>query len=234
MREINLAVINDESLKIVMEEFLGKSIYFYEYKTGKDINIISKLEEDMINIVVVDKELYNINSTLEIIKNSNIKVIYAGFNSGAKEIKKYWKNGYIFDYIEKSEFTEIEQILKDIKWKGKKKKKIVFSGDNSSEIVVNIENIYHIYYDRISRKSVIATESGEFHSKKNMSEMQGHFSNYESFVRIDRGTIVNSDRIAEIDYRNEFIRFDNMKKIGVGSKSLKSFRKEIYMWEDGS
>ncbi len=234
MREINLAVINDESLKIVMEEFLGKSIYFYEYKTGKDINIISKLEEDMINIVVVDKELYNINSTLEIIKNSNIKVIYAGFNSGAKEIKKYWKNGYIFDYIEKSEFTEIEQILKDIKWKGKKKKKIVFSGDNSSEIVVNIENIYHIYYDRISRKSVIATESGEFHSKKNMSEMEELFSNYESFVRIDRGTIVNSDRIAEIDYRNEFIRFDNMKKIGVGSKSLKSFRKEIYMWEDGS
>ena len=57
MREINLAVINDESLKIVMEEFLGKSIYFYEYKTGKDINIISKLEEDTINIVVVDKEL---------------------------------------------------------------------------------------------------------------------------------------------------------------------------------
>jgi DNA-binding LytR/AlgR family response regulator len=60
------------------------------------------------------------------------------------------------------------------------------------------------------------------------------FSNYESFVRIDRGTIVNSDRIAEIDYRNEFIRFDNMKKIGVGSKSLKSFRKDIYMWEEGS
>jgi hypothetical protein len=234
MREINLAVINDESLKIVMEEFLGKSIYFYEYKTGKDINIISKLEEDMINIVVIDKELYNINNTLEMIKNSNIKVIYAGFNSGAKEIKKYWKNGYISDYIEKSEFTEIEQILKEIKWKGKKKKKIVFSGENSSEIVVNIENIYHIYYDRISRKSVIATENGEFHSKKNMSEMEELFSNYESFVRIDRGTIVNSDRIAEIDYRNEFIRFDNMKKIGVGSKSLKSFRKDIYMWEEGS
>lgn len=234
MKEINIAVVNDESLKIVMEEFLGKKIFFYEYKTEKSENILSAMEEDIIDIIVVDKELYNIKNTLEILKNSNIRVIYAGFNTPVKEIKKYLKNGYIFDYIEKSEFTEIEEILKNIKWKGKKKKKIVFSGENSIETVIEVEKIYHIYYDRISRKSVVATENGEFYSKKNMSEMEELFSNYETFARIDRGTIVNTDRIVEIDYRNEFIRFDNMKKIGVGSKSLKSFRKEIYLWEDGS
>ena len=234
MKEINLAVVNDESLKILMEEFLGKNIYFYEYKDGKELNIISRLEEDMIDIVVVDKELYNIKTTLEIIKNSNIKAIYAGFNTPAKDIKKHWAAGNIIGYIEKSEYTEIEEILKNVKWKGKKKRKIVFSGENSSEIVIDIDKVYHVYYDRILRKSVIATGIGEFYSKKNMSEMEELFSNYDSFARIDRGTIVNTDRIAEIDYRNEFIRFDNAKKIGVGSKSLKSFRKDIYLWEDGS
>ena len=87
MKEINLAVVNDESLKILMEEFLGKNIYFYEYKEGKELNIISRLEEDMIDIVIVDMDLYNIKTTLEIIKNSNIKAIYAGFNTPAKDIK---------------------------------------------------------------------------------------------------------------------------------------------------
>ena len=234
MREINLAVVNDESLKILMEEFLGKEILFYEYKTGKEMNIVSKIEEDMLDILVIDKEFFNLKNGLESIKNSNAKVIYAGFNTPVKEIKSYLKSGEIFDYIEKSEFTEIEEIVKNIRKKGKKKKKILFSGENGAEYIVDIEKVYHVYYDRISRKAVIVTENGEFYSKRNMSEMEELFSNYESFARVDRGTIVNTDRIAEIDYRNEFIRFDNMKKIAVGSKSLKSFRKEIYLWEDGS
>ena len=79
MREINLAVVNDESLKILMEEFLGKEILFYEYKTGKEMNIVSKIEEDMLDILVIDKEFFNLKNGLESIKNSNAKVIYAGY-----------------------------------------------------------------------------------------------------------------------------------------------------------
>lgn len=234
MKETNLAIINDESLKILMEEFLGREIGFFEYKAGSVEELLVFIEENGIDVVVVDKELYNIKNTLSVLKENHIKVIYAGFNTTIKELKEYVKRKEIYEYIEKSNYTEIETILTEIKSAKTKKNKISFTTESSSEVVISIEDIIYIHYDRETRRGVIVSEKGEFFSKKNMSELESFFANYQKFLRIDRGTIINIDKIFEIDYRNEYIKFDNNKKISVGAKTLRSFRKNISKWEDGN
>lgn len=234
MNDVNLCVLNDESLKILIEEFMGIDVLFMEYNENKQDNIFEKVDDGLIDVVVVDKELYSLRDTLLKLKESRIKVIYAGHNTTIKELKEFFKRKEIFDYIEKSNFSEIEAVLNAIKISRKRKTKISFIGESGAEAILAIEEIIHIYYDRESRRGVIVTDRGDCYSKKNMSELEELFSHYQKFIRIDRGTIINIDRIVEIDYRNEFIKFDNTKKIGVGAKTLRNFRKELNLWEDGN
>ena len=42
MNDVNLCVLNDESLKILIEEFMGIDVLFMEYNENKQDNIFEK------------------------------------------------------------------------------------------------------------------------------------------------------------------------------------------------
>ncbi len=220
-----IAVINDKNLKILIEEFTGKEIYFFICREKKE-DILENLLNDEISVVIVDETLFNFYETLMLIKRNGIKIVLAGFEIKPSVIKNCQRYGIVDDYLDKAEYIEIEKMIEEL-YESKDKNCGILKSDESMDRFIDINEIFYIKYDRISKKSIIVTKEDEYSSKKNLSEIEELLKENKKFYRIERGAIINVSKIREIDYRNEYILFSDGKKIFLGSRVLREFKKNV-------
>ncbi len=93
--------------------------------------------------------------------------------------------------------------------------------------IVAINDILSVSYDRNARKSILETQDNVYYSRKNLSEVEDILSNYENFVRIERGMIINMKKVVRINYENGFLGFEGDKKIYYSRLKLKEIRELV-------
>lgn len=126
----------------------------------------------------------------------------------------------IFDFLKKSDYRLIEEIIDFINVKNSKKEKI-YIDTNSVKLLVEPKEILYIGYSKIIRKSVIKIDEKEYLSNKSLSEIQALLFKFSEFIRIERSCIINLARIKEINLKEEILIFDNNEILQLSKKILK-------------
>lgn len=135
-------------------------------------------------------------------------------------LRKYIKENLIFDFLKKSDYRLIEEIIDFINVKNSKKEKI-YIDTNSVKLLVEPKEILYIGYSKIIRKSVIKIDEKEYLSNKSLSEIQALLFKFSEFIRIERSCIINLARIKEINLKEEILIFDNNEILQLSKKILK-------------
>lgn len=209
-----IAIETDRTLKILLREY-----FEYEFIETKNYEIDDILKEG-ISLLIIDDSIENIESRLKILKKYKIKVILLFLEPDIYILRKYIKENLIFDFLKKSDYRLIEEIIDFINVKNSKKEKI-YIDTNSVKLLVEPKEILYIGYSKIIRKSVIKIDEKEYLSNKSLSEIQALLFKFSEFIRIERSCIINLARIKEINLKEEILIFDNNEVLQLSKKILK-------------
>ena len=209
-----IAIETDRTLKILLREY-----FEYEFIETKNYDIDDILKEG-ISLLIIDDSIENIESRLKILKKYKIKVILLFLEPDIYILRKYIKENLIFDFLKKSDYRLIEEIIDFINVKNSKKEKI-YIDTNSVKLLVEPKEILYIGYSKIIRKSVIKIDEKEYLSNKSLSEIQALLFKFSEFIRIERSCIINLARIKEINLKEEILIFDNNEILQLSKKILK-------------
>ncbi|WP_443862866.1 LytTR family transcriptional regulator DNA-binding domain-containing protein [Fusobacterium ulcerans] len=209
-----IAIETDRTLKILLREY-----FEYEFIETKNYEIDDILKEG-ISLLIIDDSIENIESRLKILKKYKIKVILLFLEPDIYILRKYIKENLIFDFLKKSDYRLIEEIIDFINVKNSKKEKI-YIDTNSVKLLVEPKEILYIGYSKIIRKSVIKIDEKEYLSNKSLSEIQALLFKFSEFIRIERSCIINLARIKEINLKEEILIFDNNEILQLSKKILK-------------
>lgn len=209
-----IAIETDRTLKILLREY-----FEYEFIETKNYEIDDILKEG-ISLLIIDDSIENIESRLKILKKYKIKVILLFLEPDIYILRKYIKENLIFDFLKKSDYRLIEEIIDFINVKNSKKEKI-YIDPNSVKLLVEPKEILYIGYSKIIRKSVIKIDEKEYLSNKSLSEIQALLFKFSEFIRIERSCIINLARIKEINLKEEILIFDNNEILQLSKKILK-------------
>ena len=184
-------------------------------------------EEVFRKIYILDIELKGTMSGIEIAKQiRNIdwdsEIIFV--TSHDKMFESVHRNILdVFDFIEK--FHEMNTRLeKDIKAIIKQKfdKKMLRISSRNVDLEIYLKNILYITRDKEERKLIIHTKDIDFKVTSNFTEIIEKLDN--RFIRTHRGCIANIDHVVEYNYKQNYFRLDNGKKVDLLSKK---YRKEV-------
>ena len=209
-----IAIETDRTLKILLREY-----FVDEFIETKNYEIDDILKEG-ISLLIIDDSIENIESRLKILKKYKIKVILLFLEPDIYILRKYIKENLIFDFLKKSDYRLIEEIIDFINVKNSKKEKI-YIDTNSVKLLVEPKEILYIGYSKIIRKSVIKIDEKEYLSNKSLSEIQALLFKFSEFIRIERSCIINLARIKEINLKEEILIFDNNEILQLSKKILK-------------
>ncbi len=225
MNRLKIAVSCESSLTILIEEYLD----IETINLKGSLLTAENLQKNNIDILIIDDKTKDLKNILNLIGNNDIDVILMGYSINPSELRDFFMNSLIFDYVEKNNFILLKNVLNQYAKKRYKFDKILVS-ESSSDTLINIEDICYINYDRENRRSIIWTNSKEFYSKKSLSEIEEILDPFENFVRGERSVILNKKRIISLDYRDEKLEFDNGSSLYLSKKTLKNIRKELKEW----
>ena len=131
----------------------------------------------------------------------------------------------ILDFISKFNNCEIElekAILKAVRKVNQKKVFLYSSGGISCRLF--LDDILYVMKDSVERKCVIKTTYGEVILNKTLSEMAEELDS--RFYSSHRSCLVNTEKIAKVDWSESMITFDNGEIIYLLARDKKKGLKE--------
>lgn len=223
---IKIALEVENNLKILLEENFS-----YEFFDVKDLKI-KEIVDKNIGIAIIDNSVIDLEDRLTQYKNYNIKVILLATVFDIFTLRKFVKEDLICDFLNKKDYTFIEEIIASLKEKSSKKSKI-YVDDSFVKVLIYPMEILYIIYSRYIRKSVIKLGNGkEYYSKKNLMEIEVMLSSYPEFIRIERSSIININRIKEINIKKESIIFDSDDVLQLSKRILKNLEFKWFNEDD--
>ena len=118
---------------------------------------------------------------------------------------------YIFldDFID--EFTEKNKL--------NYRDKIVLS-DSFKEVVTPLQDIEYFSYNRTLKKSSATVCGKSYFLRRSLTEIENFIKNFH-FIRVERGIILNIQKIKEINYKEEYVETNSGQKVYLGKNILK-------------
>lgn len=225
MNNLKVAISCESTLTLLIEEYLN----IESINLKGSLLTLEALQKNNIDILIIDDKTENLKDILTSFKNIGVDIILMGYSVNSSDLRGYFKNQLIFDYVEKNNFILLKNIFKTYVKEQYKFDKILVS-DSTSDILIDIYEICYINYDRENRRSIIWTNNKEFYSKKSLSEIEKILEPFKYFIRGERSVILNKKRIISLDYRDEKLAFDNGSSLYLSKKTLKNIRKELKEW----
>lgn len=103
-------------------------------------------------------------------------------------------------------------------------KKIIFLESSGILHRVYIDDIVYVIKDTVDRKCIIRTSYSEIVVNKTMNEMIRDLD--DRFYQSHRSCLVNTNKISSVDFKNNYINFDNGDSIDLLSRDKKKGLKE--------
>lgn len=221
MKRIGVSI--DLNLQEILKELLEVEFYSIE-------NILD-YEIEGIDAVILDLKYEKYENKIHFFSRKNIPImLLCSRDDDYRKIKEYFKRGDIYDCIYRDDYFEIERSLDELFNREiilHNIKEIVIN-DNFYKAIIKIEDIIYINYCRLSRKTEITTKDGRvYYSKRGFSEVEQKLKDFNCFIKVDRGTLINSDLLKEIDYKGEKITFLGEKNLFVSRSKLKILEENL-------
>lgn len=221
MKRIGVSI--DLNLQEILKELLEVEFYSIE-------NILD-YEIEGIDAVILDLKYEKYENKIHFFSRKSIPVmLLCSRDDDYRKIKEYFKRGDIYDCIYRDDYFEIERSLDELFNREiilHNIKEIVIN-DNFYKAIIKIEDIIYINYCRLSRKTEITTKDGRvYYSKRGFSEVEQKLKDFNCFIKVDRGTLINSDLLKEIDYKGEKIIFLGEKNLFVSRSKLKILEENL-------
>lgn len=221
MKRIGVSI--DLNLQEILKELLEVEFY--------SIENIFDYEIEGIDAVILDLKYEKYENKIHFFSRKNIPImLLCSRDDDYRKIKEYFKRGDIYDCIYRDDYFEIERSLDELFNREiilHNIKEIVIN-DNFYKAIIKIEDIIYINYCRLSRKTEITTKDGRvYYSKRGFSEVEQKLKDFNCFIKVDRGTLINSDLLKEIDYKGEKIIFLGEKNLFVSRSKLKILEENL-------
>ena len=222
VRSINERIIS----KVAMPYDFNYTVYSYDKYNLKFKKLIESPSD--IRIYILDLELpgkTGIDIAREIRKSDWDSIIIILTSHDELELKLYKEKLLILDFISKFDNYE-DRLLKTIDMVLKKinTKKIITFKSKKELHHVNLDNIYYVYKDNLTDKSIIVTSDNEFPINETLSSFSKNLD--ERFYQTHRACYVNISKIDSVDFKNNIIYFDNKKSTDYLSRNNKKGLRE--------
>ena len=234
---VNFILCDDNKYVREINENLIKKItmpYDFSYKIhsfDKYNNEFKKIINDPLNIkiYILDLELPN-KSGLEIAKEIRKvdwdAVIIILTSHEELELTLLKQKLLIFDFI--SKFDNYENRLKeaiDVIVKKIKTKKVLSFKSNKELHHVKLNNIFYLYKDSSSLKTIIVTPEKEYFVREPLSTIVKRLD--ERFIQTHRACYVNIEKIESVDFKNSLIYLSNGMNIDYLSRNYKKNLRDV-------
>lgn len=205
VRELNEKIIS----KIAMPYDFNYTVHSFEKYNASLKKLITTPSD--IKIYILDLELpgkSGIDIAREIRKVDWDSIIIILTSHDELELKLLKEKLLILDFISKFDNYEnrlIETINMVI---NKLNAKRIISFKSKRELHhILLDNIYYIYKDNYSDKSIIVTNDNEYPINESLTNLIERLDN--RFYQTHRACYVNLDKIDSVDFKNSIIYFDN-------------------------
>lgn len=136
-------------------------------------------------------------------------------------------SNYVADCILKHEIYEIEKSIEKLIY-SKQKYTQFYLNDNQKKGIIDFSEVTYISYCRTTRRIQFHLTNKEvFTLKENFSIIEEKLETINSFYKIERGTIINTNLIRYIDYKEETIIFRDFSILYVSKIKLKKIEEDL-------
>ncbi len=220
----------------IIEKYMKKTnikyhLFTFESYTKKLKEIINN-PLDGHNIYIIDIHLSDEQSGIDIVNDIRKKdydsqiilaTVYENLISEAQRLRLSIL-GYVFKMVnyEKNILELLETCLKIFKLKGSVKFQV-----DKIDYNMKYDDIIYIEANSNERKCVVTTKNGSYDVKKPLYFLEEQLNS--RFYKINRGCIINKDKLVSCDYKNNIITFDNSKKLVgmIADKKMKGLKEYV-------
>jgi hypothetical protein len=216
---MEIIFMGNKNFYYLIQEVMGNEIKYTQtpdllYKVNREFILVTEGEKtenfEIKNIKYLKKIIIFTNKLdvefLNYLIDNNI-----AFNAYKKE-----KYVFIGDYIKKKTAEREKTEPKRIK-----------ISDLTREAYLNLDSILYFSYDRHIKKSFAKTEKDIFYSRMGLGEIEEELKESRKFQRAERSFIVNTEKILYINFKDEYIKFENGEIIYMGRKKLKEISEQM-------
>ena len=223
VRELNESIIS----RIAMPYDFNYSVHLYDKYSTKLKKLINSPSD--IKIYILDLELpgkTGIDIAREIRKVDWDSIIIILTSHDELELKVLKEKLLILDFISKFDDYEksLSETLKMVIDKARTKKVINFKSNKELHHILQ-DDIYYIYKENYSDKSIIVTSNNTYTVSESLSSLMSKLD--DRFYQTHRACCVNLNKISKVDFKENIIYFDNDKKTDYLSRNFKKGLRSI-------
>jgi len=225
VRELNENMVS----KIVMPYDFNYKIYSFERYDSAFKKILNTGSE--VKIYILDLELpgkSGIDIAREIRKSDWDSIIIILTSHDELELKLLKEKLLILDFISKFDDYEkrLSETLKMVIEKARTKKVISFKSNKEVHHVLQ-DDIYYIYKENYSDKSVIITSNNTYTVSESLSSLMSKLD--DRFFQTHRACCVNLNKISKVDFKENIIYFNNGTTTDYLSRNYKKSLRNV-LW----
>ncbi len=218
---IKVGIYTEKNLELLIRENFD-----YELINIKNYTL-QKIFEGGITFLIIDNTMGDVYQYLKQCRAYKFNIIYMASSFDPLILRKYVREGLIFDFLKKINYEMIQNSIESAVVKNTKTSKI-FIDDILVKAWIAPEKILYINYIRHLRKSSIKTTDNKIYlSKKKLSDVENLLFSFSQFYRIERSTIINVEHVKEINIKDEMLIFDNNSVLSLSKKSLKNIESSL-------
>lgn len=236
----NYLVLNnlEEMENLMSENFKAVGTSKFEVVHSKS-EFIEKIREQISNLGHTKINFYIKNYTESYFENvisSYCEMVIVYFNKNVKKIttrltvvfikeKNKWKIINMHNSIPEI-YQKKDEILPNITVLGDDGNIELFLSSKSKRISFKLKNINYIIYSSVNRTARFCIENFKnYDIRRNFSEIEEKIRNLRCFYKLDRGTIINLEKIEMLDLTEEKIIFKNKQELYVSKIKLRELEK---------
>lgn len=212
----------------ILEEKI-KNFFPYEFFNAE------KLKKDIIlDAVIIDINTENIDKKLHEYYNLNIPIILLIGEEDSINMRKYFVNRIIKDYVLRN---NLEQLGESLSFHGKSCSQFIniFLKDSCRTGIIKAEEIEYINYSSISRETEFHLKGNKIFSiKRKFSEIEKIQEKIQNFIKLERGMIINLSLVSFLNYREEKIVFKSGDFLYLSRLKLKKLEKCLQYSKENS
>lgn len=216
----------EKKLEIILKEMLKYNFITFTEETNRE------------KMLIIDDMAENYHGKIYRYSQRKIGIIVLISESNMKEMRNFILDKSIYKCFFKTEIYLLEKALEDF-FNGHRERNIMLNGKKKfflnipyGRIILRFEEITHITYSSLTRKSEFYDiDKNIWAIRKNISEVEKEIIDGDIFFRLDRGTIINSQNVKMIDYGDEKIIFKNENFVYSSRAKLKKFEDNINILE---